>query len=75
MDMVDVVIHINESVTHERRIEIADIVRAHKGVMAVSHHDEKPHMMIVEYDPTQVHAKDLLQVTLDQDVHAQLVGF
>ena len=75
MDMADVVIHINESVTHERRVEIADIVRTHKGVMAVSHHDEKPHLMIVEYDPAQVHAKDLLQVTLDQGVHAQLIGF
>ena len=75
MDMADVVIHINESESHDRRMEIAEIVRAHKGVMGVAHHDEKPHLMIVEYDPEKVHAKDLLQVTLDQGVHAQLVGF
>ena len=74
MNMADVVIHINESVDHDQRMAIAAIVRAHKGVMAVAHHDEKPHLMIVEYDPAEVHAKDLLQATLDQGVHAQLVG-
>jgi Glu-tRNA(Gln) amidotransferase subunit E-like FAD-binding protein len=75
MHMADVVIHINESVDHDRRTEIADIVRNHKGVMGVAHHDEKPHLMIVEYDPAEVHSKDLLQITLDQGVHAELVGF
>ena len=74
MDMADVVIHINESVDHDRRVEIADLVRAHDGVMAVAHHDEKPHLLLVEYDPATVHARDLLQVALDQGVHAQLVG-
>jgi len=75
MDMADVVVHINESVDHERRVEIADMIRAHEGVMGVAHHDEKPHLLIVEYDPAQVHAKDLLKIALDQGVHAQLVGF
>lgn len=42
MDMADVVIHIDESESHDRRLEIAAIVRAHKGVMGVAHHDEKP---------------------------------
>jgi hypothetical protein len=74
VDMADVVIHINESVAHERRVEIADAIRNHAGVMGVAHHDEKPHLLIVEYDPDQVHAKNLLQVALDQGVHAQLVG-
>jgi len=74
MDMADVVIHINESVEHDRRVEIADAIRNHQGVMGVAHHDEKPHLLIVEYDPDEVHAKDLLQVALGMGVHAQLVG-
>ena len=74
MDMADVVIHINESVEHDRRVEIADAIRDQEGVMGVAHHDEKPHLLIVEYDPARVHAKDLLEVALDQGVHAQLVG-
>jgi hypothetical protein len=74
MDMADVVIHVNESVNHVQRTVIADAIRAHAGVMGVAHHDEKPHLLIVEYNPDVVHAKDLLQVALDQGVHAQLVG-
>ena len=74
MDMADVVIHISESVDPERRTGIADAIRAHAGVMGVAHHDEKPHLLVVEYDPETVHARDLLQVALDQGVHAQLVG-
>ena len=75
MDMADVIIHVNESVDHNRRTEIADMIRNHKGVMGVAHHDEKPHLLIVEYDPEEVHAKELLQVALSEGVHAQLVGF
>ena len=74
MDMADVVIHISESVDHDRRTEIADAIRGQTGVMGVAHHDEKPHLLIVEYDPASVQARDLLQVALDRGVHAQLVG-
>ena len=74
MEMVDVTIHIDESVDHERRVKIADIVRESKGVMGVAHHDEKPHLMIVEYNPEMVSAKDLLQLVRGQGVHAELVG-
>ncbi len=74
MEMVDVVIHIDETIDHDRRVQIADVVRAHKGVMAAAHHDEKPHLLIVEYDPESVTSRDLLQVGLDQGVHGELIG-
>jgi len=74
MDMVDVTVHIDETVNHERRIKIADTVRESKGVMGVAFHDEKPHLMIIEYNPKMVGSKDLLQIVLGQGVHAELVG-
>lgn len=74
MEMADVTVHINETLDHERRTQIADTVRANKGVMAVAHHDEKAHLMIIAYDPDVVTSRELLQVTLDQGVHAQLIG-
>lgn len=74
MEMTDVTIHIDETIDHERRTEIADTIRAHKGVMAVAHHDEKPHLMIIEYDPDTVTSQELLQIVLDQGVHAELIG-
>jgi hypothetical protein len=74
MQMADVTIHLDETMDHDRRAAIADTVRAHKGVMGVAHHDTKPHLMIVEYDPEEVHARELLQVVRDEGVHAELVG-
>ena len=32
MSIVDVVIHVDETIDHDRRIGIADTVRAHEGV-------------------------------------------
>ncbi len=75
MEMTDVTVHIDETIDHERRIKVADILRAHKGVMAVAHHDEKPHLMIVEYNPDAVTSQELLEVVLGQGVHAELIGW
>jgi hypothetical protein len=74
MEMTDVTIHIDETIDHKRRTEIADTIRAHKGVMSVAHHDEKPHLMIIEYDPDTVTSQELHQIALDQGVHAELIG-
>jgi hypothetical protein len=74
MQMADVIIHVDESIDHDRRVKIADLVRAHVGVTDVAHHDEKPHLMIVKYDPQRVTAHALLDLVRGQGVHAELVG-
>jgi len=74
MHMADVMVHIDEAIDHERRTQITDTVRAHKGVMAVAQHDKTSHLMIIEYDPDTVTSRELLQVALDQGVHAELIG-
>ena len=74
MEMVDVTVHIDETIGHERRTQIADTVRVHKGVTAACYHDEKPHLMIIEYDPDTVTSQELLQIVLGQGVHAELIG-
>ncbi len=74
MQTADVIIHVDETVDHDRRTKIADIVGNHAGVTGVTHHDEKPHLMIVKYDPTAVTAHALLDVVRGEGVHAELVG-
>ncbi len=74
MQTVDVVIHVDETIDHDRRMQIADIVRAHAGVVGVTHHDEKPHLMIVQYNPAGMTAHALLDVVRGEGVHAELVG-
>ncbi len=74
MQTADVIIHVDETVDHDRRQAIAGTVRAHAGVTDVAHHDEKPHLMIVKYDPQAVTALALLAVVREAGVHAELVG-
>ena len=74
MQTADVIIHVDETIAHDRRMKIADIVGAHAGVAGVTHHDEKPHLMIVKYDPQAVTAHALLDLVRGEGVHAELVG-
>ena len=74
MQTADVIIHVDETIDHDRRMKIADIVRVHAGVTEVAHHDEKPHLMIVKYDPQAVTSQALLGVVRGEGVHAELIG-
>jgi hypothetical protein len=74
MQMADVTIHLDETIDHDRRMKIADVVRMLAGVTDVAHHDEKPHLMIVKYDPAKVSAHGLLDAVRGEGVHAELIG-
>ncbi len=74
VQMADVTIHLDETLDHDTREDLRDRILALDGVMGVAHHDSKPHLMIVEYDPARLHAIDLLRPITDQGYHAELVG-
>ena len=72
--MVDVTLHIDENITHEDRENIRDSLLDLDGVLAAACHDEKPHLIIVEYNPDIIHSTEFLKVTQDRGLHAELVG-
>jgi hypothetical protein len=72
--LVDVTIHIDETIEQSRRPELVDTVRQQDGVVSVGYHDEKPHLMIIEYNPEKISSKTLLQTVKDQGLHAELIG-
>jgi hypothetical protein len=72
--LVDVTVHIDETVDHNGRERIADSLRALDGVVAASSHDERPHLMIVEYNPDKVSSQAILARVQSAGVHAELVG-
>lgn len=72
--MVDVTIHIDEKVSADARGELQDKLLAMKGVMAAASHDDKPHLMVVEYDPEVVNSSQILSQVKDAGVHAELIG-
>ena len=72
--MVDVLIHIDPETNHVEREFLRDLLLNHDGVDAASYHDDKPHLIIVEYDPDEVTSKQLLDVVTKQNINAELVG-
>ncbi|WP_026142929.1 MULTISPECIES: ATP-binding protein [unclassified Thioalkalivibrio] len=72
--MADVTIHIDENTDHAARERIQDTLRGLPGVMAASSHDERPHLMVVEYDPERVSSRKLLDTVTASGVHAELIG-
>jgi len=74
MEMADVTIHVDETLTEEHLARISEAVRGHDGVMAVAHREDKPHLIIVEYNPAQVTSAGLLEVVTAQGVQAELIG-
>ncbi len=73
-NMVDVTVHIDENVDAETRGALADKLLSLNGVMAAASHDDKPHLMVVEYDPERVNSSEILSAVKSNGVHAELIG-
>ncbi len=74
IDLVDVTIHIDENLEESQRQGLVETVRQREGVVSVGYHDDKPHLMMVEYNPEQVNSQQLLGLVKGQGVHAELIG-
>jgi len=72
--MVDVTVHVDESITQTDRETLRDKLLHQDGVMTASFHKDKPHLMIVEYDPDTVGTSDILRTVKSTGVHAELIG-
>ena len=73
-DIADVTVHIDETLDHSKLQEIAEALRTTGGIVSVSAHDDKPHLMIVKYDPSQTDSSSIHQVVTAKGVHAELLG-
>jgi hypothetical protein len=72
--MVDVMVHIDESIDEAKRTQVQDSLRGLEGVVAVGFGEGKPHLLLVEYNPAQVTSHGVLECVTSLGVHAELVG-
>jgi hypothetical protein len=72
--MVDILLHIGETTTHKDREALRDRMLAQQGVMAADYHDDKPHLMVIEYDPDVIDSVKFVDVAKQAGVHVSLVG-
>ena len=72
--MVDVTLHIDEHISHEGREIFRDSLLNMDGVMTADCRDEKPHLVIIEYNPDTINSINFVKAAQDHSLHAQLIG-
>jgi hypothetical protein len=72
--MVDVTIHVDETIAAEKREAIQEKLRSLDGVMAAASRDRTPHLIVVEYNPDLIDSHKILDTVIDSGVHAELIG-
>ena len=59
--MVDVMIHIDPETDQDEREYLRDMILKQNGVDAAAYHDDKPHLMLIEYDPGRSQLKTIIK--------------
>jgi hypothetical protein len=72
--MTDVTMHIDEETSHEQREALRDHLLQRDGVLAAAYRDEKPHLMVIGYDPEIIKSVEFLDIVKSSGMHAELIG-
>ncbi len=72
--LVDVTVHIDETVGKDRHSELEDALRAIDGVVSAGFAEGKPHLLIVQYNPQRTSSGQILERVKSHGVHAELVA-
>jgi hypothetical protein len=73
--LAEITFHIDEETTHDEREGLRDTFLGMNGVMAAAYHDEKPHLMLIEYNPDAIESIEFVNVARNRGLHAELIGF
>jgi hypothetical protein len=74
MDIVDMIVHVDETIPAERMHELEEVVRTDACVISACSSHENPHMLVVTYNPSCTTSGNVLHMVQAQGVHAELVG-
>jgi len=72
--LAEVTVHIDESTSHNEREKLRDALLAMDGVIAAAYHDEKPHLLLIEYNPDVINSTEFVNAAKKQNLHAELIG-
>jgi hypothetical protein len=73
-DIVDVVVHIDETLAPDQLKTIEDHIHKISGVVSACNRDNQPHLISVTYNPERVNSHEILENVVREGVHAELVG-
>lgn len=72
--IADVTIHVDEQLENAGRTEVGHTLRGIDGVVSIHNPDDRPHLVVVKYNPQKVRALALLDSVKSLGVHAELIG-
>jgi hypothetical protein len=73
-NLVDVLVHIDQSLTHDRVAALKRVIAGLNGVASAEGNDDKPHLVMIRYDPAKVTSQEILALVKAQGVGAELIG-
>jgi hypothetical protein len=74
VDQVEVVLHIKETLDGVSRNELQAVILADNGVRSAEFCPLRYHLLLVQYDSTQMSPRDVLAIVLEQNFTAQIIG-
>jgi hypothetical protein len=74
MHVADLLIHVDETLDTRECALIEEELRRAEGVIAPRFNTEKPHLLLVSYDPDKIDSRNLLSRVTDTGYSAQLIG-
>ncbi len=74
MHRSDIVIHIDEELDDEHIHRIERELSMRDGVLSACVHEDRRHLMVVDYDPDGVRSADILSQVKASGLHAELIG-
>jgi hypothetical protein len=71
----DIVIHIDEALNADRIHDLQRQIGDGRGIFSACMHEKTRHLMVVDFDPTQVRPSAIVQSVRGHGLHAQMIGF
>lgn len=72
--IVDLMVHVDESIPAEAMHKLEDAVRTDACVISACTSNENPHLLLVTYNPECTSSRKVLNMVRAQGVHAEVVG-
>jgi len=71
---VEIVVHIEESLSEARRTQLVDTLENIDGIVSAEFCPLRYHLVLIRYDREAFNSQDVLGQVNSQDVHAVLIG-
>ena len=71
----DIVIHIDEELDNDRIHDLERQIGDERGVYSACMHEKTRHLMVVDFDATEVRPSGIVQAVRRRGLHAEMIGF